>query len=434
MPYRSLVARIVPLVLVALLVPYIAGAQAAASFNLVSIHTTGLARFTQDQIIRASGLRTGTIVALADIQSASGRLANSGAFDSVNYRYTTRGKDLSVEFTVVETKDMLPCAFDNFVWFTDSDLDKVLREHVIFYDGKLPVRGESTGQARAALQNFLHEKGLPGEVNFMPYAALGGPVSSLLFRVDGAPMPIKSIAFSGERQVTSQQLATAVSALIGQNFSALDVAGYARTGLVPLYHQRGYLRAEFSPPQAALVDPSAKGPSFDVAVTLTVKEGDQYSLSSINWSGNQAFSADELSKAFAMAPHQIADTEKIDIGFHNAAKLYSSRGYINAQIVPQPQVDDVAKLAAYSVQIKEGSQYHMGVVTFEGVPERVAATLAKQWKLKPGDIYDANYMFDFLSQVAFPELQRDGIKNPHPKLNQQPDPAALLVNLHIVFQ
>ncbi|MGC2720876.1 MAG: POTRA domain-containing protein [Candidatus Acidiferrales bacterium] len=434
MPHRPLVAKLALLVLIALLAPSFTCAQSSGSFNLVSIHTTGLARYTQDRVIRASGLRTGTIIAIADLQSASGRLANSGAFDSISYRYSTRGQDLTVEFTAVETKDALPCMFDNFVWFTDADLDNVLRQNVSFYDGKLPVRGESTAQARAALQNFLREKGLPGEVNFMPYAPLGGQVNSLLFRVDGAPMPIKSVAFSGERQVTSQQLSTAASGLLGQNFSSLDVAGYAKTGLLPLYHQRGYLRAAFGPPHVALVDPAAKGPSFDVAVTLTVKEGDQYSLSSINWSGNQAFSADELSKAVAMLPHEVANTEKIDAGFHNAGKLYSSRGYINAQIVRQPQLDDAAKLAAYAVQVKEGSQYHMGVITFDGVPERVAATLAKQWKLKPGDIYDADYMFDFLSKVALPELQRDGIKAPHPKLNQLPDPSGLLVNLRIEFQ
>jgi outer membrane protein assembly factor BamA len=435
MPART-IAQALALLLIALVALNFAATTNAQSANprltLTAVNVTGLSQFSQEQVVRASGLQIGAPTTLADLQSAVDRLAKSGAFDSVNYRYETRATNLTADIVVVETKNVLPCLYDNFVWFTTAELDEAVKKRVPFYAaGKLPVTGESANQARAALQDLLHSKGLPGEVSYMPYAPMGGAVSALLFRIDGAAIPIKSVAFSGEQKVTAQQLADAAKGLIGQNYSALDVESYARAGLLPLYHQRGYLRATFAPVKVALVDPSSRGPAFDVALTLSVTEGDQYSLSSINWSGNQAIATTELAKAFGMTAREVANTEKIDVGFRNAVRVYNSHGYINAQVLPNADLDDAQKLAAYSVTVKEGSQYHMGSITFEGVSERVANILAKDWKLKPGDIYDSEYTNEFLSKVLGPELARNGLKNVKIMSLPQADPTALRVDLRI---
>jgi outer membrane protein assembly factor BamA len=424
-----------PLLLVASLAlsfAAVANAQSNSKLTLTAVNVTGLAQYSQEQVVRASGLQINAPTTLADLQSAVDHLAKSGAFESVNYRYATHGSILTADIAVVETKNVLPCLYDNFVWFTSAELDQAVKGRVAFYAaGKLPVTGDSANQARAALQDLLHSKGLPGEVSYMPYGPMGGAVSALLFRIDGASIPIKSVTFAGEEKVSAQQLADAAKGLIGQNYSALDVEGYARTGLLPLYRQRGYLRATFAPVKVVLLEPGSKGPAYNVGVTLSVTEGDQYSLSSINWSGNQAISTTELAKVFGMSSREVANTEKIDVGVHNALRVYNSNGYINARVLPTADLDDAQKLAAYSLLVKEGSQYHMGSVTFEGVSEHVADILSKQWKLKPGDIYDSNYVFDFMSKVLVPELGRQGFKNVKLAPVTQPDNSTLKVDLHI---
>lgn len=416
-----------------LVVSLAAAAQAPETFNLSAVDVHGLARYTNYEVVRGSGLHIGSPIAVVDLQNSVAVLAKSGAFDSVSYRYTTHGKDLVAQFDVVETKNTLSPIFDNFVWFSDADLDKAIRARVSFYDGKLPERGDTTDRARAALQDLLRERGLPGEVQHIADISAGGTVTGILFRVDGVAEPIKSISFTGEAHVTAAQLAEATNGLVGQNFSVTNVAVYARDGLLPIYHQRGYLRSEFGAPKVALVDPAAKGPTFDVTITLSVTEGDQYSLSSINFSGNQAISSSELGKAFAVAPHQVANSQLLDDGFHNANKLYQSRGYIKAQVIPQLELDDAAKLAAYAVKVNEGNQYRMGQVKFEGVDERVASILSQKWKLKPGDVYDGNYYNEFMSKIALPELARAGVKVSKPTVKQNPDPASLKVDLNIQF-
>ena len=416
-----------------LLLPFCALAQSSAQYTLAAIHFTGLHRYSAEAANAASGLRVGATVGTGDLQSAAERLSQTGAFDSVSFQFSTKGNELTAQFGVAETKDVLPCVFDNFVWFSDADLDAVVRKHVAFYTGAAPVRGDSVREISSTLQDFLHANGISGVVGEIPSGAAGS-VSALLFHVDGVSQPIQSIAFSGEAAVSDKQLQDASATLTNQNFSVANVAAYASAALLPLYYQRGYLRSQFGRPKVTLIDPGSKGPVTAVAITLPVVEGNQYSWSGASWSGNQMLSADELAKALAMIQAEVANQEKIDAGFVNVRKAYLSRGYINVRIAPTRQLDDAAKLDSYSVQLDEGAQFHMGQVYFEGVSDRAAAALLKKWTLKPGDIYDATYPSEFLRNTAVKELAQAGSTFHNTTLKQEADAKSLIVNLHIQFR
>ncbi len=418
---------------VLLLAPSCVRAQSSLQHNLSAIHFNGLRRYAPEQAIAASGLRVGASVAAGDLQSAAERLSKTGAFDSVSFQFSTKGNDLTAEFGVTETKDVLPCVFDNFVWFTDADLELAIRKHVPLYTGVAPVRGDSVEGIRGALQDFLRANGISGEVSEIPSGSIG-TVNSLLFRVDGISQPIKNIAFSGEAAVSDQQLTAASATLTNQDFSVTNVAAYASAALLPLYYQRGYLRSQFSRPKVTLIDATSKGPVTAVAITLPVAEGNQYSWNGASWSGNQALSGDELAKTLAMNQSEVADLEKIDAGFVTVRKAYLSRGYINVRITPARSLDDAAKLASYSVQVDEGAQFRMGQVYFDGVPDRAAAALLKKWKLKPGDIYDANYPVEFLQKTAGQEVAQAGSSYHNSTMKAEADTAKLVVNLHIQFR
>jgi outer membrane protein assembly factor BamA len=421
-------------VLVALLLwSSFARAQSAAPYNLSAIHFTGLHRYTPEQAIAASGLHIGGSVTAADLQSAAERLSKSGAFDSVSFQLSTRGNELTAQFGVAETKDVLHCVFDNFVWFTDAEIDRALRQHAPFYTGEAPVRGDSVQEIRNALQDMLRANGISGEVNEIPYGASGG-VSALLFHVDGISQPIKNISFSGATAVSDKELIDASAALANQDFSITNVGAYASSALLPIYYQRGYLRSQFGRPKVSPIDANSKGPVTEVSITLPVVEGDQYSWSGASWSGNQALSADELTKTLGMNQQEVANQEKINAGFANVRNAYLSRGYINVRFSPARKLDDIAKLASYSVLVAEGSQFHMGQVYFDGVSDRAAAALLKKWKLKPGDIYDATYPLDFLKNTAGKEAALAGSSYHTSTMKQEADTNTLIVNLHIQFR
>jgi outer membrane protein assembly factor BamA len=226
--------------------PAAVSAAQSDSFRLAKLSFVGLSRHTEAQASAAAGLHVGDQVTAAQLKAAADSLAASGAFDSVAYRYSTQGRDLDAEFEVTETKSLLACRFDNFIWFSPEQLDQTLRLRVPLYAGVVPARGALLKQISDALQTLVTDNGIHGSVEYVAYSkSIGAPVSALIFRVRGVAMPVRTLTFPGASALSEKELAAAAPDLIGHDFSADDVEDASSAGLLPLYHRHGYLQAHF---------------------------------------------------------------------------------------------------------------------------------------------------------------------------------------------
>ncbi|HTX13775.1 MAG TPA: POTRA domain-containing protein [Candidatus Baltobacteraceae bacterium] len=409
-----------------------AGAKTAQpdNFRLAKISFVGLSRYNQAQATAALGLHVGDSIGAEQLKAAADLLAKSGVFDSVAYRYSTLGGDLDVEFQVVETQALLPCRFENFIWFSPEQLDETLRRRVPFYTGAVPPRGSLTQQVSDALQALVTANGIHGTVEFIAFSSeVGAPVSALLFRVSGIAMPVRSLTFPGASALSEKELASAIPDLVGKDFSATDAEVAVSGGLAPLYHRHGYLEARFDHPRPAIVP----GTASDITVAIPVVEGPQFSWSKADWTGNHAFSSDDLTKLLNMKVGEVADLDKIDAGFAAIGKAYQGKGYIDAKVQPTQTLDSAARQASFQVAVDEGPEYHMGELQFQGLADKLAADLAKKWNVKMGQVYDANYGLDFLKQVLAPKL-RDARMTGRVAISLQRDAAKATVDVVISIQ
>jgi hypothetical protein len=169
----------------------------SGNFRLVAIKFAGLKKFTEAQGIAGSGLRIGDGITTTQLSVAANQLAKSGAFDEVAFQYSTRGNELTAVFTVVESKHLLPCIFDNFVWFSYDQVDKAVRARVPFYSGVAPLSGATQQQIVDALRALLESSGVTANVQGIPSGAAGGIPTAMLFRVLGVSMPVKTVNSPG---------------------------------------------------------------------------------------------------------------------------------------------------------------------------------------------------------------------------------------------
>src|SRR4051812_8108262 len=91
-----------------------AAAPTIAHVTFVSVHS-----YAKDKLLAASGLKIGDPLTGEALNNAANRLAATGAFSDVRYKYN--GGD--VEFTLPEQNDMVPCRFENLVWFTPAEIE-----------------------------------------------------------------------------------------------------------------------------------------------------------------------------------------------------------------------------------------------------------------------------------------------------------------------
>lgn len=405
------------------------------SYRLAELKFNGLNHFTNEQVSMAIGLHVGDRVRPARLAAAADFLARSGAFDNVNFRYSSDAGAMTAEFRLVETQKMLPCFFDNFVWFSDEQIDQALRKRVPFYAGVVPESGDTVEQVRLALRDLIRASGIQGDVEEMASSdAIGRPVSGFVFRVTGVSMPIRSAGFPGASAVSEGDLIAASKQIVGQDFSSNFVSTFASASLVPIYRRRGYLRARFEQPRARIISGAGDASHPEIAASIRVTEGIEFLWARAEWNGNHQFSSDDLDRLLGMKPREVANQEKVEAGLVAIAKAYEKRGFVDAAVRNQILLEDATRLASWDVSINEGPQYRMGKVVFTGLTERAAKELTEGWKLKPGEVYDGTYPVDFMQKVAPTTLLKNGVQNMRTAMKLERDKQNAIVDLYIVFR
>ena len=377
------------------LISFSSASRAQQGARLSKIQFTGLKRLTSDQLIALSGLQMGQQIDPAALDAAAGKLIQSGLFRHLSYRVHAADGEATVTFEVEESAINLPVFFENFVWFSDEELTEAIRKDVPFFDGAAPATGDTTDKIAAALQRLLASRNITARVEYMPYVSKDK--QELLFTVKGARIRVCSLHFPGASAISEAELVKASQQILTADYSRKDIATFAPVALLPLYHHRGYLQAEFQAPAVALASGSQCASGVDV--TIPVNEGSVYYWAGSEWNGNEKLTVDDLAAALGMNPGEIADGAKIQKGLREVRRAYARRGYMEAEIKETIEFAEGAPRVRYVFNINEGPRYFMGNLIVNGVTAAQAEELKSKWTLGANAVFDESYIEQFRQNV-----------------------------------
>jgi outer membrane protein assembly factor BamA len=373
-----------------------------AAYKLIAVKVTGSKRFTQEEVASASGLPVGTIAHEEDFKKAARQLGQSGAFSDIAFTYSYSSAGTKLEFQVTDADKFIPARFADFVWFTDEELRRKVHERIPLFKGDLPTSGRLPDEVSDVLQAVLVENGIPGHVEYLHNTGKSDHVESIDYTVSGVSIRIRHVEFSGSGPDELPLLQAAAEKLSDREYSRAFMNSFIDHPLLPIYHEHGYLKASCAPPQPRVVKPAATEssenrpqPTF-VDVTFPVTPGLQYKLARWDWSGNKEISSDMLEPLLHAKAGQRANTVQLEDDLRAVQALYGSRGYILATVKVDAEFDDAAGTVAYHLAVREDSLYRMGELEFRGIDNNLTARLRAAWKLRPGDVYDATYLSQFL--------------------------------------
>jgi outer membrane protein assembly factor BamA len=377
---------------------------AASAKRLSKIEFSGLERVSQPEAVAASGLQVGQPIDVDKADAAAQRLLDSGLFSRLGYEFTASGNNVVISFKVEEMKRGIPVVFDNFVWFSDEELAEAVRRKMPSYDGTAPESGGATDTITKALTDLLRERKIEGTVEYMPSVGVAGKNPEHVFTVKGANTRVCAVRYPGAAALKESVLVQNSSGILNNEYSRKFASGYAESSLLPLYHQRGHLRAAFLTPKVKL----EKTPECEdgVTVTVPVEEGAAYVWDKAEWSGASALSAQELDAALGMSRNDIADGLKIERGKEAARKAYARKGYLAPTLSAAPDFDDANRRVTFRFNVNEGPQYRMGALYIEGLSEKDANNMRVRWRLLSKEVYDAGYLDEYV-KVSVPELVKE---------------------------
>lgn len=395
-----------------------------AKLRLTKIEFEGLQAQTGEKLSAITEIQVDQTVDMEAIKAAAQRLMKTGLFEKVAYRYRFSSTIIELTFELTEkTVGKRPCQFDNFVWFSDQELKDAIKRDLPDFDGTMVVSDFVGEEVKKSLTRFLREKKISGEVVFETDETL-----SYIFKIKDAKLNVCEARFTGARPDLLGPLREAAQSLARTEYSRLEAQLYARAALIPVYRQRGFLKASFGQPQASL------GPTGEcanaVVITLPVEEGLQYKWDKAVWNGNQALSTQQLERGLKLKSGEVANQMMIDAGWSAVNRIYGSRGYLRAELKPEQSLDDAQQLVSYQILVTEGPQYKMGHVAIVGLADTDTKKIRDAWQLNAGEVFDTEYAGIFLGKI-----RREGLisfKEVHLELKR--DDEKLTANLTLKFE
>ena len=167
----------------------------AQTATLREVRVDGAKHLTEAQIASLTGLAAGAQVGRKELQDAADALVRTGLFAKVSFKFDTHNDNLVVTFHI-EENPRLPVSYDNFPWYSDSELDEALRKELPFYDGHLPEAGQVVERAAAVLKAFVSARDPQVEITHQVALSPLTDGSEQQFTVEGPVPKIARLEFS----------------------------------------------------------------------------------------------------------------------------------------------------------------------------------------------------------------------------------------------
>jgi outer membrane protein assembly factor BamA len=242
---------------------------------------------------------------------------------------------------------------------------------------------------------------------------------------EGGKIIVDSFVISGTRAVDSVELSEITNSMAGSTFT--DDSDELRMRIRAQFQDRGYLQAEVKHLDVKVIDPMVS--PKPVRMEAEVNEGPRCLTARIEFTGNHAFTSEELREKFAIKIGAPFARSKIAAGLASMRNVYGSHGYLEESFIPRTELDSNAAVKL-SIEIDEGPQYRMDKLEISG-PAEVAEKLQAQWELAPGTVFDATYVEKFLEKNSS-LLPADFSRASGVQLYKDCNDATVSVHLHLL--
>jgi outer membrane protein assembly factor BamA len=387
-----------------------------------AIRFQGAPQYTQEELLAAAGFKPGARLSATEVKARARQLNDTGLFAFVKFSSDSKG----LLFTLTPSSQLFPMHLDNLPLQPGKDLDDRLHARFPLYRGLLPANGSMLEGSRQMFEEILAAQGIKATVKAVLTSDLGPQkITAIDFTITSPAVRIGPIQLSGVSPAMQAKANLLVAGQSGSEFDTGNTAIGLQHAFEDLYQDQGYAAVEVAVTQTAPLIISDQTVAIPYAVVI--KEGGVYKLGSIAYPPDALVPRFEVEKV--LSKYQAGSGRPLDLFLLAVRDAYHARGYLDCSVVSHPSFSEATHIVNYSVEVAPGSPYRMGAVQFDGAPGAMAARLARQWKLAPGQPFDESYVSTFATRAqkqdkALAKWMQSVIAG----FDVKPDPAAHEVN------
>jgi outer membrane protein insertion porin family len=209
---------------------------------------------------------------------------------------------------------------------------------------------------------------------------------------EGPKVRVKGIVIEGNQALSRRKIKGAMKTKKWWMFSFITSAGYFQKEqmdldierIKDLYYNNGYINVVVGEPKIQLTE-NKKG----MIITISVSEGDQFTVSSVDIAHNEVFSDEEIMKRVTMVPGKPFSKETLSKDIYSISELYSENGYALVTVLPDIRPDEETKSLELVLNIEEGDKYRIGRIEISGNTKTRDKVIRREIRLDEGDVFNS---------------------------------------------
>ena len=357
-----------------------------------AIRFQGAPQYTQEELLAAAGLTTGTRLSAAQVKAHAKLLNDTGLFAVVKFSSDSKG----LLFSLTPSSQLFPIHIDNLPVQTGKELDAKIHARFPLYHGLLPASGSIVDGISQLFQEMLATQGIKATVKAAPTSGLGPQkITAIDFSITSPTVRIGAIQLSGVSPAMQTGANTLIAGQTGNAFDTENTAIGLQHAFEDLYQDQGYAAVQVAVTQIAPLVISDQAIAIPFAVAI--KEGGVYKLGAISYPPDALVPRSEVEKV--LSKYQAGSGRPLDLFLLAVRDAYHAHGYLDCSVVSHAAFNESTHIVNYSVAIDPGPVYQMASVHFDGAPDAMAAKLTQLWKMAPGQPFDESYVSTFAARA-----------------------------------
>lgn len=354
-----------------------------------SIEIQGLKRIEEGAVKSKISQKIGELISQDKTNEDIKSIFKMGYFDDVRVEIEAFEGGVKLIYVVKEKPTIIKIEFQGNKEIEDSELQEKITitpgsiaDTVLIQDNAIKIR------------NFYEEKGY-WLSNVVPVLKkISEDEISLTYQIDeGTKVKIKKIIIEGNNNISSRKIKKAMETKEWWLFSFVTSSGYFKKDQMEsdiekiknLYFNNGFIKVIIAEPEIN-VDKEKKG----MTITIKIAEGDQYRVSSVDFTGNKAYDNETIKKKISLSPNNIFKKNKLEKDIMAISTFYSENGYALISVTPDLMPDDKNKTVQVNLNIEEGDKYRIGRIEVSGNTKTRDKVIRREIRLDEGDTYDSS--------------------------------------------
>ncbi len=353
-----------------------------------SVSVVGQKKIEKDAIINKIQSKPNTNLDTDVVKDDIKTLFSMGYFYNIIVEKKSAAGGINLIFKVVEKPTI-----EKFILNGNEELDEEeitetveLKEFQILDHAKINLTLEK-------IEKLYEDKGyFLAQVKYKIIPVKKGETVNVQFDiVENDKVKVEKLTFLGNKKLSATKLKSMMFTKEGGFFSFMGSGGSFKQeafdqdvrNLTAIYFNEGYIQAKISQPEV-YITPDKKA----IYITIKIDEGQQYTLGSVDFSGDMLFSEEELKEELQLKVGDVFATNKLQKDLKALQAKYGDLGYAYANPIPRSRVNEKERIVDLTYDIDKGNKVYFGKFTVKGNAKTRDKVLRREMVIYEGELYN----------------------------------------------